>query len=97
NIDLLLYSINKTMEDIQELTRLTKPLVSSGQTTLTEANSTLIQTKEVLNNIRHITSPDSELYYELLRTLREVNAAARSTRALTDYLRRHPESVIYGK
>jgi paraquat-inducible protein B len=40
---------------------------------------------------------DSPLGYKLQQALKEVAAAAQSLRALTEYLERHPESVLTGK
>ena len=40
---------------------------------------------------------DSEVSYELINTLNEVQRAARSLRVLTDYLERHPEALLRGK
>ena len=40
---------------------------------------------------------DAPAQQELRETLQEVTRAARSLRILTDYLERHPESLIRGK
>jgi paraquat-inducible protein B len=40
---------------------------------------------------------DSPVISELNKTLEDVSELARSIRALSDYLQRHPESVIWGK
>ncbi len=40
---------------------------------------------------------DSRLGYEALRTLRDVADAARSLKALADYLERHPDALLRGK
>lgn len=40
---------------------------------------------------------DSRLGYEVLRTLRDVADAARSLKALADYLERHPDALLRGK
>ena len=37
------------------------------------------------------------LQYELRGTLRELSAAARSIRTLSDYLDRHPDALVFGK
>jgi paraquat-inducible protein B len=42
-------------------------------------------------------SGDSHLASELNGTLREISATARSLRQLSDYLERHPESLLRGK
>lgn len=40
---------------------------------------------------------DSPANYQLRQTLREMSMAVRSMRSLTDYLERHPESLLFGK
>jgi paraquat-inducible protein B len=42
-------------------------------------------------------APDSSLYYELIRSLRELTKAAREIRVLADELERQPESLLTGK
>ena len=50
-----------------------------------------------MTNIRGITDPDSATFYELSRSLREVSAAARSLRLLSNYVERNPRALIFGK
>jgi paraquat-inducible protein B len=40
---------------------------------------------------------DDPLNYEILAALREVGGAARSMRALADFLEEHPEALLKGK
>ena len=54
-------------------------------------------TRPALANIKDLTSEDSATIYTLNTMLKEVAAAARSIRTLTDYLARHPEALISGK
>jgi paraquat-inducible protein B len=57
---------------------------------LDEASRTLV-------NANDLIGPDAPLSVEAVRTMREVSAAARSLRVLSDYLERHPEALIQGK
>jgi len=54
-------------------------------------------TRPALANITDLTAEDSTTIYTLNTMLKEVAAAARSIRTLTDYLARHPEALISGK
>jgi paraquat-inducible protein B len=54
-------------------------------------------TRPVLANIGNLTSEDAATVYNLNSMLKEISAAARSIRILTDYLARHPEALISGK
>jgi paraquat-inducible protein B len=51
----------------------------------------------VLRTVDRAVDGDSRLGYEALRTLRDLSDAARSVKALADYLERHPDALIRGK
>jgi len=48
-------------------------------------------------NIESLSDADSAVNYELVKSLKEVSAAARSLRSLTGYLERNPRALIFGK
>lgn len=50
-----------------------------------------------LRTVDRAVDGDSRLGYEALRTLRDVADAARSMKALADYLERHPDALLRGK
>jgi paraquat-inducible protein B len=62
-----------------------------------QARDTLEQARKTLAAAERTLSSDAPLQKDLRDTLREVARAADSLRALTDYLERHPESLIRGK
>jgi len=82
-IDTLSLGLGDTIKEIQKA-------VSSIEKTLGEVQLTLAQTKQTL-------SEDSTLSYEITETLGELQRGARSIRLLADGLKRHPESIIWGK
>ncbi len=82
-IDTLSLGLGDTIKEIQKA-------VSSIEKTLGEAQSTLAQAKQTL-------SEDSTLSYEITETLEEIQRGVRSIRLLADDLKRHPESVLWGK
>jgi paraquat-inducible protein B len=82
-IDTLSLGLGDTIKEIQKA-------VSSIEKTLGEVQSTLAQAK-------HTLSEDSTLSYEITETLEEIQRGVRSIRLLADDLKRHPESVIWGK
>ncbi len=53
--------------------------------------------RETLNAAGRTLSEDAPLQQDLRQTLQELTRAAVSLRVLTDYLERHPESVIRGR
>jgi len=70
-----------------------KELVASTKTTLEAAQAIMKQSEQTLQTY----SEDSPLVAEMNKTLRELSASSRSLRHLSDYLERHPESLIRGK
>jgi len=71
---------------------------------LKQAGDALKQTEETMKraegavaNIETLSDLDSPVNYELVKGLRDVSTAARSLRALTDYLERNPRAPIFGK
>jgi paraquat-inducible protein B len=72
--------------DLQEL-------VTSSKSAIESAQAVLKQSELILNGY----SPDSPLVTELHKTLRELSSTSRSFRNLSDYLERHPESLLRGK
>ena len=62
-----------------------------------QLRDTLEQAKKTLGSAEHALGSDSPLQGDLRETLLEVTKAAESVRALTDYLERHPESLLRGK
>jgi paraquat-inducible protein B len=68
-------------------------LMSTTSDTLKSTQDTLKKAEKTLGTF----SEDSRLVYELNRTLRELSAAARSVKLLSEYLERHPEALLKGK
>ena len=62
-----------------------------------ELKATLEQARRTLSAAEATLSSDSPLQADLRETLNEVRRAAESTRTLTDYLERHPDSLLRGK
>jgi paraquat-inducible protein B len=62
-----------------------------------ELRATLEQARRTLGGAETALGSDSPLQGDLRETLLEVTKAAESVRALTDYLERHPESLLRGK
>jgi paraquat-inducible protein B len=52
---------------------------------------------ETLNAAGQTLSEEAPLQQDLRQTLQELSRAAISLRVVTDYLERHPESIIRGK
>ena len=91
-------------ETIEEYGRLARnvdsriPSIASGlEKNLEELQRTLVQARESLALLGDAFNENASLYLETTHTLEELSSGARSIRLLADYLKRHPESVIWGK
>jgi paraquat-inducible protein B len=62
-----------------------------------EMKATLVEARKTMEAAGSTLASDSPLQGNLAEMLDEVRRAAASVRALTDYLERHPESLIRGK
>jgi paraquat-inducible protein B len=101
-------SIDGTMKDVQKLAqdidRQVGPLGASMQRTLAsfqktsdEADMTLRQARQTLTVLEGDIGEDSELMYELKKTIKEVGSAGRAIQSLSKTLERQPESLLFGK
>ena len=93
----LLNNMNGTMADtrtlVQQFTHDMRPVLISSEKTLNTATSVLLESNHALGSVEALAAPDAPLW-QALEALRD---AAQSTKNLTDYLERHPDSIIYGK
>ena len=62
-----------------------------------ELAATLAEVRKTMHTAEATLSSDAPIQQELRGTLTELNRAAASLRTLTDYLQRHPESLLRGK
>ena len=93
----LLNNMNGTMADtrnlVQQFTHDMRPVLISSEKTLNTATSVLLESNHAFGSVEALAAPDAPLW-QALEALRD---AAQSTKNLTDYLERHPDSIIYGK
>lgn len=69
----------------------------SARAALNKAGTTIEQAQDALVGVNGLVAEGSPMAWELQNTLREVSAAARSIRVLSDYLDRHPDALLFGK
>ncbi len=97
NTDKTMSNANALMQDSRELVQHmhgeVKPILATANQTLQAATVALNKAGTAVGSVEQAVGPDSTLN-ETLIALRQ---AARSLRDLTDYLERHPESVLSGK
>jgi paraquat-inducible protein B len=73
-----------------------KSLSGDVRMTSGEARMAIKQATEAIRQTQ-ATINDSPTIYELNRSLKEIAAAARSVRLLTDYLEGNPRALLFGK
>lgn len=86
-------TFTETRETVAETRGSLKDILAATRATLDSVQAALKQSEQTLQGF----SGDSHLASELNGTLREISATARSLRQLSDYLERHPESLLRGK
>ncbi|OGR01350.1 MAG: hypothetical protein A2511_06880 [Deltaproteobacteria bacterium RIFOXYD12_FULL_50_9] len=79
---------------MQQFETLAKNLDSQTTPAISKA---LEQLTTTLADLEASLGSESPANFQLQETMREMAKAVRSLRGLTDYLERHPESLIYGK
>ncbi len=78
------------MLSVEEASRDVRGLIAATEKAVVRAESTL-------KTINDSVSENGPMGREIMGTLRELSAAARSIRVMADYLERHPEALIKGK
>ncbi len=86
-----LATLDKTLVGAEQLTASLKNDVSP------EMAAAMKDVRKTLNSAEKTLADDSPLQQDMRQTLQEVTRAAGSLRVLTDYLERHPESLLRGK
>jgi paraquat-inducible protein B len=79
------------------ITQLDRETAPELKATLADARRSLQRLEATAKGLEAAVAPDAPLQQDLRGTMNEVARAARSFRALADYLERHPESLIRGK
>ena len=89
------YKLNHDLEP--ELSKTLKQFDKTLVTIEPELSKVLQQVDKTLVAMEMILNNDSPLQEDLHETLRDLSRAAKSIKNLTDYLEKHPESLIQGK
>jgi paraquat-inducible protein B len=94
-----LVSLDQTLKDAgNAVNRIDSDVTPGLKTTLDDLRGTIGIVDRVLKNTdATLVGKDAPAQQELRDALQEITRAARSLRILTDYLERHPDSVIWGK
>jgi len=100
-VDAIADSFESTMDDTRKLMNnidsRVKPVASDIDVTLATVQSSFEKAESLLAEAQKMISANSNLQREFLMTLESMSDASRSLEELTEYLQRHPESIITGK
>jgi paraquat-inducible protein B len=75
----------------------TRQTVARAEAAVVHADAAMGQLQSTLEAVRAQVEPGSPISHELLRTLAETAAAARSVHQLADYLQLNPSSLVLGR
>jgi paraquat-inducible protein B len=88
-------NLNETLSQARQTIEQLRP---EAQASLADVRRTLQSVQETLSRAdRHLLEPSAPIQRNAEQTLHDLQRAAQSLRALTDYLQRHPESLLRGK
>jgi len=73
------------------------PLSGALQKTSVSADAAAKQARLTLGTVQTTIEPNSPVNYQVLQTLQDVSAAARSIKELADYLQRNPSAIVRGR
>jgi paraquat-inducible protein B len=90
-IDELANNLNGSLVELQ------KTMKQVNTDVLPQVRGTLQQAQKTIGNANATFSDDSPARQQLSQAMEEVQRTARSVRVLTDFLSRHPESLIRGR
>lgn len=91
--------LDQTLRQLNTLLgQLNGKLAPQAEATLQQAQATLKQARHTLDSAdRGLISPNAPIQQNAQQTLQSVQRAAQSLKALVNYLRRHPQSLIRGR
>jgi paraquat-inducible protein B len=90
--------LTESLNNIAEASDGIKRLVDHLDTSVLPATEkALDQAGKTMTDLRDMTAPNSPVRYNLEEALKELSSAARSVRALADYLEQNPNALILGK
>jgi len=89
--------IRNTDRQIDPVATSLKGTLASIEKTSDEAGATFRQAQQTITVLEGDIGEDSELMYELKKTVKDVGAAAKNIQSLAKTIERQPESLLFGK
>jgi paraquat-inducible protein B len=89
--------VTQLSENLQQTSIAARQTMAQADVALKQTDIALKEAEAAMTNMRAITDPDSQPFYEMTRSLREIAGAARSLRLLTNFIERNPRALVFGK
>jgi paraquat-inducible protein B len=93
----LTQTLGSARQTLDTLDTQIKPLSSSLQKTSVSADTAVKQATITLGAVQTTIEPNSPLNFQVVQTLQDVSAAARSIKELADYIQRNPSAIVRGR
>jgi len=95
--DSLAANLDKSLIGLKSLLGNAEKLFRQVNEVTPEAKAALAEARKSFTAAQHTLSQDAPLVHDARQAVQELTRAAQSLRVLTDYLERHPESLLRGK
>jgi paraquat-inducible protein B len=92
-----LASVRQSFDELTITLKNLDPAIKDLRPTLDSAKSALTNLQKSTAELAILLKPDSSLRYQLDSSLSQISAAAASIQQLSDFLHRHPNSLIFGR
>jgi paraquat-inducible protein B len=92
-----LVSVRESFEQLTATLKNLNPAVGELKPTLEQAKAALTNLQKSTAQLDQILKPDSSLRYQLDSSLSEISSAAAAIQQLSDFLQRHPNSILFGR
>jgi len=92
-----LQSVQGSFDQLTTTLKKLDPAMDNLGPTLEEAKATMVNLQKGTADLGRLLKPDSGLRYQLDSALSQISAAAESIQHLSDFLRRHPNSILFGR
>ncbi|HEY0792788.1 MAG TPA: MlaD family protein [Chthoniobacterales bacterium] len=90
-------TVNQLNTTLKNLDNNLQPAMKNLSPTLEEAKRTLVTLQKTVGTLNTMLKPNSGLRYQLDSSLSQIGSAAASIQNLSDFLQRHPNSLIFGR
>ena len=92
-----LKSVQGSFEQLTTTLKKLDPAMENLGPTLEEAKGTMANLQKSTADLSKLLKPDSGFRYQLDGAMSQINAAADSIQRLSDFLQRHPNSILFGR